>query len=63
MSSTEDCTDPLKEVINEAKDAYAKIQYLIDSFVPLSEDGTFTFPDGDTWYARSSVESKTKSSS
>lgn len=29
-------------------DLVAKVQYLLDTFVPMPE-GHFTFPDGDTW--------------
>jgi len=44
--------DALPEINNarreHEKDLIAKLQYLLDNFIP-SEDGFFTFPDGDTW--------------
>ena len=33
----------------ECFDLVAKVKYLIEQYPGWSEDGTFTFPDGDTW--------------
>ena len=41
---------PAKPTKAEAavQELYDKLTYLLDTFV-ITEDGTFTFPDGDTW--------------
>lgn len=50
-----------KKLLDEIQNLHAKVQYLVDYAAKLSrtygdrdaqfEDGCFTFPDGDTWYA------------
>ena len=45
---------PQKET---TEDLTAKIQYLLDAYVP-SEEGHFVFPDGDSWVVRDSTKKK-----
>lgn len=55
VSIIEDRNTSLRLAKEEAHDLYSKIQFLMDNVVE-TEDGSFTFADGDSWSCKVKVK-------
>lgn len=51
VSIIEDRNDTLRDEREYSKSLYDKLNFIMKSFVE-TEDGYFTFPDGDTWQCK-----------
>lgn len=48
-----DLAQYIRQVLEEWPEIHMRTEYLLDTYNLWSEDGTFTFPDGETWHKES----------